>query len=216
MKVGVLAITSFRPFPLAAVRSALQGAQRVVVLEKALTLDPGQLQARILLIIAKEQDGKLDEAIADWKALIEKAPVDAAWRKSAEQRLAEDEAKLAGKPVADFNDAGLMLQAAELDIGVALARELLVADALQRPRLEAAEFDKARSEIAELWAERDRANHNYKVYCIERAAAEDLRAERDRLMEALGKLARLGNGDRYGSSKGNIIAQAALRGESDD
>ncbi len=34
------------------------------------------------------------------------------------------------RPVADFNDAGLMLQATEHDIGIALARELLAVDAL--------------------------------------------------------------------------------------
>jgi LysR family glycine cleavage system transcriptional activator len=39
------------------------------------------------------------------------------------------------KPVAYFNDAGMMLQAAELDLGLALARELLVADALRDGRL---------------------------------------------------------------------------------
>ncbi len=39
------------------------------------------------------------------------------------------------KTVADFNDAGLMLQAAEQDIGIALARELLAADALRAGRL---------------------------------------------------------------------------------
>ena len=38
-------------------------------------------------------------------------------------------------PVATFNDAGLMLQAAEQDLGIALARELLAADALQDGRL---------------------------------------------------------------------------------
>jgi len=40
-----------------------------------------------------------------------------------------------GKTVGDFNDAGLMLQAAEQDIGIALARELLAADALRAGRL---------------------------------------------------------------------------------
>lgn len=39
------------------------------------------------------------------------------------------------QPVADFNDAGLMLQAAEQDIGITLARELLAADALREGRL---------------------------------------------------------------------------------
>jgi LysR family glycine cleavage system transcriptional activator len=47
---------------------------------------------------------------------------------------------LAGKrvrvnPVATFNDAGLMLQAAEQDLGLALAREVLAADALRAGRL---------------------------------------------------------------------------------
>lgn len=37
--------------------------------------------------------------------------------------------------VADFNDAGLMLQAAEQDIGISLGRELLAADALRDGRL---------------------------------------------------------------------------------
>jgi len=38
-------------------------------------------------------------------------------------------------PVADFNDAGLMLQAAEQNLGLALVRELLAADALHDGRL---------------------------------------------------------------------------------
>src|SRR5438093_5862474 len=38
-------------------------------------------------------------------------------------------------PVASFNDAGLMLQAAEQNLGLALARELLAADALHEGRL---------------------------------------------------------------------------------
>jgi LysR family transcriptional regulator, glycine cleavage system transcriptional activator len=42
---------------------------------------------------------------------------------------------LRGKCVADFNDSGLMLQAVESDLGIALARELLAADALQTGRL---------------------------------------------------------------------------------
>jgi pyruvate ferredoxin oxidoreductase alpha subunit len=37
----VLGIRSFRPFPLAAVRAALQGAQRVVVLEKSFSVGLG-------------------------------------------------------------------------------------------------------------------------------------------------------------------------------
>ena len=39
------------------------------------------------------------------------------------------------RTVADFNDAGLMLQATEQDIGITLARELLAADAIREGRL---------------------------------------------------------------------------------
>ncbi|MFO1219907.1 MAG: pyruvate ferredoxin oxidoreductase [Burkholderiaceae bacterium] len=41
LRIGVLGITSFRPFPLAAVRAALQGAKRVVVLEKSFSVGLG-------------------------------------------------------------------------------------------------------------------------------------------------------------------------------
>ena len=40
-KIGVLGITSFRPFPLAQVRAALHNAKRVVVLEKSLAVGIG-------------------------------------------------------------------------------------------------------------------------------------------------------------------------------
>ncbi len=51
------------------------------------------------------------------------------------QWLAAGGARLQAKPVADFNDSGLMLQATEQDLGLALARELNAADALQSGRL---------------------------------------------------------------------------------
>ena len=41
VKIGVLGVTSFRPFPLAAVREVLKSAQRVVVMEKALAVGIG-------------------------------------------------------------------------------------------------------------------------------------------------------------------------------
>jgi len=45
VKIGVVGITSFRPFPLAAVRAALGHSQRVVVLEKALAVGIGGIVA---------------------------------------------------------------------------------------------------------------------------------------------------------------------------
>ena len=40
-KIGVLGITSFRPFPFAAIREALEGAKRVVVFERAISVGIG-------------------------------------------------------------------------------------------------------------------------------------------------------------------------------
>jgi LysR family glycine cleavage system transcriptional activator len=52
-----------------------------------------------------------------------------------ERWFAEAGLSIAVTPVAVFNDAGLMLQAAEQDLGLALSRELLAADALGDGRL---------------------------------------------------------------------------------
>ena len=43
--IGVLGITSFRPFPLDAIRAALKGAKRVVVLEKCFAVGVGGIVA---------------------------------------------------------------------------------------------------------------------------------------------------------------------------
>jgi pyruvate ferredoxin oxidoreductase alpha subunit len=45
VKIGVLGIKSFRPFPLAAVRAALQRAKRLVVIEKSLAVGIGGIVA---------------------------------------------------------------------------------------------------------------------------------------------------------------------------
>ncbi len=68
-------------------------------LERAVVLDPNLIEPRLVLIIAKEQDGQFAVAAEAWRAMLAKAPADAPWRKLVEQRLAEDEAKLAGKAV---------------------------------------------------------------------------------------------------------------------
>jgi pyruvate ferredoxin oxidoreductase alpha subunit len=43
--VGVLGVTSFRPFPLAAIRAAVQGARRLIVLEKSMAVGIGGIVA---------------------------------------------------------------------------------------------------------------------------------------------------------------------------
>ena len=69
-------------------------------LERAVALDPTLTEPRILIAIAKEQDGQFAAAIEDWRALLAKAGGDAPWRAMVEKRIADDEAHLAGEPVA--------------------------------------------------------------------------------------------------------------------
>ena len=71
------------------------------VLTRAIELDPSLTEPRILIAIAKEQDGDFTAAIADWRALLNKSEGDAPWHQMVEQRIASDEAHLAGKPVPD-------------------------------------------------------------------------------------------------------------------
>jgi cytochrome c-type biogenesis protein CcmH len=66
------------------------------VLTRALALDASLVEPRILLAIAKEQDGDFKGAVADWRGLLDKAPADAPWRQMVEQRIAGDEAHLVG------------------------------------------------------------------------------------------------------------------------
>src|SRR5262249_1441508 len=63
-------------------------------LERAVALDPNLIEPRLVLIIAKEQDGQFAAAADAWRALLAKVPADAPWRKLVEQRLADDDAKL--------------------------------------------------------------------------------------------------------------------------
>lgn len=67
-------------------------------LERAVALDPTLLEPRILLAVAKEQDGQYAEAIEAWRALLASGDEGASWRKMVEKRIAEAEAHLAGAP----------------------------------------------------------------------------------------------------------------------
>ena len=65
-------------------------------LERALALDGSLLEPRILLAIAKEQDGRFQDAIDDWRALLDRADPSAPWRQMVEQRMAAAQAHLSG------------------------------------------------------------------------------------------------------------------------
>lgn len=66
-------------------------------LQQAHDLDRTLVEPRILLAIAKEQDGQFAAAIADWQALLSTADAEVPWRAMVEQRIALAEAHLAGK-----------------------------------------------------------------------------------------------------------------------
>jgi cytochrome c-type biogenesis protein CcmH len=64
--------------------------------EKILKLEPGRPEPRFWLALAKEQDGNLAAALADFKALLAAAPADAPWRAAVESRVAEVTRRLTG------------------------------------------------------------------------------------------------------------------------
>ena len=73
-------------------------------LERAVALDQTLLEPRILLAIAKEQDGQFQASIEDWRALLDKAPKDAPWREMVEKKIVTAEAHLSGKQLAEADD----------------------------------------------------------------------------------------------------------------
>jgi cytochrome c-type biogenesis protein CcmH len=85
-----------------AVATVLAADGRVVaeaqqVYEKIVRIEPGNVEARYWLALAKEQDGKLEPALADYNRLLSEAPADAPWRGAIEGRIADIAARLAGK-----------------------------------------------------------------------------------------------------------------------
>jgi cytochrome c-type biogenesis protein CcmH len=64
--------------------------------EKLLKLEPGRVEPRFWLAMAKEQDGRLSEALADYNALLNGAPPDAPYRATLGSRIKEVSARMAG------------------------------------------------------------------------------------------------------------------------
>jgi cytochrome c-type biogenesis protein CcmH len=63
--------------------------------EKILAIEPGRPEPRFWLALAKEQDGKLATALAEYQALLSNAPGDAPWRAAVESRAADVARRLA-------------------------------------------------------------------------------------------------------------------------
>jgi cytochrome c-type biogenesis protein CcmH len=104
--------------------------------EKILKLEPGRVEARFWLAMAKEQDGRLAEALADYKGLLKGAPADAPYRAPLEKRIKEVSPRMAAAPggktvgptAADMEAAGKLTpeQQAQMIAGMVdgLARRL--------------------------------------------------------------------------------------------
>ncbi len=60
---------------------------------KANQLSPEQPKPRYFLALAAFQEGRKDEAIAAWKALLAEAPADAPWRETVESQIARAEGR---------------------------------------------------------------------------------------------------------------------------
>jgi cytochrome c-type biogenesis protein CcmH len=63
---------------------------------KLLRLEPGRVEPRFWLALAKEQDGRLDEALADYTLLLKEAPPEAPYRMSLDTRVKEISARMGG------------------------------------------------------------------------------------------------------------------------
>lgn len=63
--------------------------------EKILKLEPGHAEPRFWLAMGKEQDGRLPEALADYRALLNEAVPDADYRDALETRVKEVSARIA-------------------------------------------------------------------------------------------------------------------------
>jgi cytochrome c-type biogenesis protein CcmH len=81
--------------------------------EKILKLEPGRPEARFWLAMAKEQDGHLPGALADYKALLADAPADAPYRAPLQARVKEVQSKLAA------NHPGTAAGPSESDVAAA-------------------------------------------------------------------------------------------------
>lgn len=70
-------------------KQGLVEADAVKMFEAAVSADPKHVKSRFFLAMAKRQEGKTEEAIAMWQALLDESPADAPWRDAVRQQMAE-------------------------------------------------------------------------------------------------------------------------------
>lgn len=64
---------------------------------RVLELEPSRMEAKFALSLAKEQDGDIAGALADYKTMLAAAPADAAWKPALETRIKVLDDRLAGR-----------------------------------------------------------------------------------------------------------------------
>ena len=67
--------------------------------KRILELDPQRTEAAFGLALAKEQDGDLAAALADYRQMLAAAPPDANWQPALEERIKALEGRMTGKPL---------------------------------------------------------------------------------------------------------------------
>jgi cytochrome c-type biogenesis protein CcmH len=91
--------------------------------EKLLKLEPGRVEPRFWLAMAKEQDGRLSEALADYNALLNEAPPEAPYRASLVTRIREVSARTSGTAAKPLSKAPAGPSAADLEAAAKLTPE---------------------------------------------------------------------------------------------
>ena len=86
---------------LTAAANGIVTAEAVGAFKQAVALDGDDVKARFFLGLAAEQDGRVKEAVATWRALLERAPADAPWAefiRAELKRVAGGESVPGGEP----------------------------------------------------------------------------------------------------------------------
>jgi cytochrome c-type biogenesis protein CcmH len=71
---------------------------------QALALDPENTKALFYRALADRQEGRNEEAMATWRAMLEGAPADAPWRRAVERQMASLERERSGAPELSESD----------------------------------------------------------------------------------------------------------------
>ncbi|HEY7551560.1 MAG TPA: c-type cytochrome biogenesis protein CcmI [Hyphomicrobiaceae bacterium] len=91
--------------------------------EKLLRLEPRRVEPRFWLAMAKEQDGRLNEALADYNALLNEAPPEAPYRASLVTRIREVSAHTSGTAAKAPSKAPAGPSAADMEAAAKLSPE---------------------------------------------------------------------------------------------